>query len=78
MLELEKRRPVDILQQLMEERSTSKMDQFFKSYGAPEVAAMCFSLVTSTEPNSVSPFLLPYLAHLLPIPPPFRLFFGCH
>ena len=48
VLELEKRRPVDILQQMLEERSTNKMEQFFKSYGAAEVASMCFSLITST------------------------------
>ena len=47
MLELEKRRPVDILQQMLEERSNNKLEQFFKSYGAAEVAAMCFLLVTS-------------------------------
>ena len=48
VLELEKRRPVDILQQMLEERSSNKMEQFFKSYGAAEVASMCFSLITST------------------------------
>lgn len=45
---MEKRRPVDILQQMLEERSSNKMEQFFKSYGAAEVASMCFSLITST------------------------------
>ena len=52
MLELEKRRPVDVLQQMLEERSTTKMEQFFKSYGSSEVAAMCFSLITSTPPGA--------------------------
>ena len=47
VLELEKRRPVDVLQQMLEERSNSKLEQFFKSYGAAEVAAMCILLVTS-------------------------------
>ncbi len=47
---------MEILQQMMEERSSSKMDQFFKSYGAAEVAAMCFCIAaaTSSDPNSVS------------------------
>jgi nuclear pore complex protein Nup155 len=45
VLELERRRPVDVLCAMLEERSTDKMEQFFKSYGAGESAAMCLMLI---------------------------------
>ena len=66
VLELEKRRPVDILQQMLEERSSNKMEQFFKSYGASEVASMCFSLITST-PAGASAVSIHWLPSELPI-----------
>ncbi|KAK9806121.1 hypothetical protein WJX72_002210 [[Myrmecia] bisecta] len=53
VLELEKRRAVDVVQQILEERSGAKLEQFFKSYGAAEVAAMCFMLATMPQ-TSVS------------------------
>lgn len=46
-MEFEKRRPVEILQQMFEERSGTKLEQFFKSYGAAEVAGMCFLLINA-------------------------------
>ena len=52
VLEFEKRRPVDILHQMLEERSSTKLEQFFKSYGAAEVAAMCFLLVNAPPPDA--------------------------
>lgn len=52
MLEFEKRRPVDVLHQMLEERSSTKLEQFFKSYGAAEVAAMCFLLVNAPPPDA--------------------------
>ena len=53
VVELEKRRPVDTLALILEERSPAKLEQFFRSYGAAEVAAMCFMLATQ------SPSMLP-------------------
>eukprot|EP00798_Chlamydomonas_sp_ICE-L_P007357 gene7357-480_t len=47
VLELEKRRPVDILQQMLEERSADKQRQFTEAFGAVETAAMCFMLACS-------------------------------
>lgn len=47
VLEVEKRRPVDVLANILEERSAAKLEQFFRSYGAAEAAAMCFMLATS-------------------------------
>ena len=52
-IELEKRRPVDTFALILEEKNTGKLEQFFRSYGAAEVAAMCFMLATQ------SPSLLP-------------------
>ncbi len=47
MLELERRRPVDILQAMLEERASERVEQFFKAYGAGEAAAMCLMLIIS-------------------------------
>ena len=52
VVELEKRRPVDTLALILEERNTAKLEQFFRSYGAAEVAAMCFMLATQS-PSAV-------------------------
>ena len=57
VVELEKRRPVDTLALILEERSTAKLEQFFRSYGAAEVAAMCFMLATQ------SPSTVPQASH---------------
>eukprot|EP00878_Enallax_costatus_P016050 GHUV01016827.1.p1 GENE.GHUV01016827.1~~GHUV01016827.1.p1 ORF type:complete len:1150 (+),score=458.72 GHUV01016827.1:567-4016(+) len=46
VLELERRRPVDVLQALLAERSADKLKQFFDAYGAPEAAAMCYLIGT--------------------------------
>ena len=46
VVELEKRRPVDSLALILEERNAAKLEQFFRSYGPAEVAAMCFMLAT--------------------------------
>ena len=53
VVELEKRRPVDVLALILEEKNTAKLEQFFRSYGAAEVAAMCFML--ATQPPSAIP-----------------------
>ena len=47
VLEVEKRRPVDVLSHLLEEKNAAKLELFFKSYGAPEAAAMCVLLASS-------------------------------
>lgn len=47
VLQLERRRPVDVLQALLQERSPEKLQQFFEAYGAPEAAAMCYLLATA-------------------------------
>lgn len=54
VLEVEKRRPVDVLASILEERSAPKLEQFFAGYGAAEVAAMCFCLATC-PPSTASP-----------------------
>lgn len=51
VLEMEKMRPVDVLAQLLEQRDASKLEVFFKSYGAPEAAAMCILLATAGPPQ---------------------------
>ncbi|KAL4425159.1 hypothetical protein ABPG77_008264 [Micractinium sp. CCAP 211/92] len=51
VLELEKLRPVDVLAQLLEQRDAAKLEMFFKSYGAPEAAAMCILLATAGPPQ---------------------------
>jgi len=53
VIELEKRRPIDILQQILEERSSDKLRQFFEAFGPPEAAAMCF-MVAASRPGQVS------------------------
>ena len=62
VVELEKRRPVDTFALILEEKNTGKLEQFFRSYGAAEVAAMCFMLATQ------SPSLLPQASCLHFIP----------
>jgi hypothetical protein len=59
VVELEKRRPVDSLALILEERSTTKLEHFFRSYGPAEVAAMCFMLATQlrAEKPQVQTFL---------------------
>jgi hypothetical protein len=47
VLELEKRRPVDVLAALLSERDAPKLGQFFSAFGPAEAAAMCYLLVTS-------------------------------
>eukprot|EP00884_Botryococcus_braunii_P002912 jgi/Botrbrau1/12621/Bobra.0169s0148.1 len=50
VLKLEKRRPVDTLRLILEERSPpAKLEHFFKAYGPAEVAVMCFLLITSSS-----------------------------
>lgn len=44
VLELDKLRPVDVLQALLEERATPKVEAFFDTYGAHEAAAMAMQL----------------------------------
>jgi nuclear pore complex protein Nup155 len=56
-LEVEKRRPVDVLAHVLEERSAAKLEQFFRIYGAAEAAAMCFMLATSPS-SAASPVSL--------------------
>ena len=43
-LELERRRPVDVLAALLAERDAARLAQFFAAFGAAEAAAMCFML----------------------------------
>ena len=47
VLEVDKLRPVDVLQSLLEERATPKVEAFFKTYGAPEAAAMAMQLAAA-------------------------------
>lgn len=37
--------------QLLEQRDATKLELFFKSYGAPEAAAMCILLATAGPPQ---------------------------
>jgi nuclear pore complex protein Nup155 len=66
VIELEKRRPVDVLQQLLQEErptgagaaagaagaASTRVAEFFQSYGAAEAAAMCI-LLASAPPGAV-------------------------
>lgn len=45
---------VDVLAAILEERSLTRLEQFFASYGAPETAAMCF-LLAASPPGSHPP-----------------------
>ncbi|KAF5829261.1 Non-repetitive/WGA-negative nucleoporin C-terminal-domain-containing protein [Dunaliella salina] len=47
VVELEKRRPIDILVRVLEERHPNRVRQFFEAYGAPEAAAMCINIASS-------------------------------
>lgn len=53
VLEVDKLRPVDVLQVLLEERATVKVEAFFDTYGAHEAAAMAMQLAASV-PGAVS------------------------
>lgn len=54
VIELQKLRPAELLQILLEERTGDRLQQFFETYGAQEAAAMCWHLVTSS-PADVGP-----------------------
>jgi len=47
VVELEKRRPIDVLVRVLEERHPDRVRQFFEAYGAPEAAAMCINIASS-------------------------------
>lgn len=47
LLELEKSRPVDVLQHFLEQGAPAQLEEFFKSYGAAETSAMCVILATA-------------------------------
>ena len=47
VLEMEKRRPVDLLAAILEERVPAKLESFFRSYDPSEAACMAYQLATS-------------------------------
>ncbi len=47
MLKVEKRRPVDVLGAILDDRAPAKLEAFFRTYDAAEAAAMCYQLATS-------------------------------
>ena len=47
MLEMEKRRPVDVLAAVLEERVPARLESFFRTYDPAEAAAMAVQLATS-------------------------------
>lgn len=51
-----KLRPVDVLNQILQEDRPGKLDQFFGCYGPAEASAMCYFVASSTtaEASSVS------------------------
>jgi nuclear pore complex protein Nup155 len=50
VLEVERLRPADVLAQLLQENDASKLEVFFKAYGAAEAAAMCIQLAAAGPP----------------------------
>jgi nuclear pore complex protein Nup155 len=52
--EVERLRPADVLAQLLQEPGGPKLELFFKSYAAPEAAAMCIQLAASGPPAASS------------------------
>ena len=49
VLEVERVRPAEVLAAMLEERSSAKLEAFFRAYGAPEAAAMALLLATSPK-----------------------------
>lgn len=47
VVELERLRPADVLAHILQNADRSKLELFFKAYGAPEAAAMCVQLAAS-------------------------------
>lgn len=43
------RQPVDVLEQLLQERLAVKLVQIYQAYGAPEVTAMCHINATAMQ-----------------------------
>ena len=66
VLELEKQRPVEVLQAILEERSAQQLEAFFRAYGAPEVAAMCLLLIT--HPSATLHVVRAPVLNLAPVP----------
>ena len=52
--EIERLRPADVLAQLLQEAGGPKLELFFKSYAAPEAAAMCIQLAASGPPAAAA------------------------
>ncbi|KXZ50010.1 hypothetical protein GPECTOR_18g164 [Gonium pectorale] len=50
VLELEKRRPVELLVHILERNSQEQLRSFFQAYGAVEAAAMCYMVATAGPP----------------------------
>jgi len=55
VLLLERRRPVDVLQQVLEDRDAQRLAQFFAVYGAAEAGAMCLILAAGGGGGGGSP-----------------------
>ncbi|GIL76872.1 hypothetical protein Vretifemale_6406 [Volvox reticuliferus] len=54
VMELEKRRPVELLMQILERNSPDQLRSFFQAYGAAEAAAMCYQIATSGPPGALA------------------------
>ncbi|GLC36182.1 hypothetical protein PLESTB_001371300 [Pleodorina starrii] len=57
VVELEKRRPVELLMQILERNSQEQLRSFFQAYGSVEAAAMCYLIATSGPPGALSGLL---------------------
>ncbi|GLI65285.1 hypothetical protein VaNZ11_008776 [Volvox africanus] len=53
VMELEKRRPVELLMQILERSTSDQLRSFFQAYGAAEAAAMCYQIATSGPPGAL-------------------------
>ena len=47
VMKVEKRRPVDVLGAILDDRASAKLEAFFCTYDASEAASMCYQLATS-------------------------------
>ena len=51
---MSKLRPVDVLNQILQQDSPGKLEQFFACYGPAEASAMCYFVASSNTQEATS------------------------
>ena len=52
VVEVERRRPLEVMAAILEERAPERLEQFFRAHGAAEAAAMAWALASAPPPGT--------------------------